>query len=110
MSWARASAALLLGVLLGVSVACSGAAGAECQIRGVVVDVQDGEPLVGVHVEGPQGARAVTDPHGRFVLGGMQAGESGVVRAWRSDGWEVELNLRPLAADGVQIVLHLAPH
>ena len=74
-----------------------------------VVDVQDGAPLVGVRVEGPRGVRAVTDPRGRFVLTGLSVGDEGVVRAWRSDGWEAEVELRALAPEGLEVVLHLSP-
>lgn len=105
MSRACSWAALLLGALG----SCAQGKPADCVISGVVVDVQDGEPLVGVRVEGPNGSRAVSDPRGRFVLTGLQEGLEGPVRAWRSDGWEVEVPLRPLKPGGVDIVLHLSP-
>jgi len=90
--------------------ACSGGADTECVVKGVVVDVQDGTPLVGVRVEGPSGTRAVSDTRGRFALTGLQEGIDGSVRAWRSDGWEVEIPLRPLEPGSLQVVLRLAPH
>ena len=88
---------------------CAGESAEESVVRGVVVDVQDGEALIGVRVEGPRGVRAVTDPRGRFVLKGLRVGDEGPVRAWRSDGWEAQVLLRPLASEGLDIVLHLAP-
>ena len=90
-------------------VACSTGAGEDCVVRGVVVDVQDGEPLVGVRVEGPGGTRAVSDPRGRFVLTGLDEGLDGSVRAWRSDGWEVKLPLRPLKRGALEVTLRLSP-
>ena len=89
--------------------ACSGDAQRGCVVKGVVVDVQDGSPLVGVRVEGPGGTRAVSDPKGRFALTGLQEGLDGNVRAWRSDGWAVEVPLRPLEAGTLEGVLRLAP-
>lgn len=89
--------------------ACSDVGREACDVRGVVVDVQDGEPLVGIRVEGPDGTRAVTDPRGRFVLKGLQEGEDGLVRAWRSDGWEAQVPLRAVNAGEMNIVLHLSP-
>ena len=109
MSWVPGGTALLAAMLLGLLCSCTAERGAECDVRGVVVDVQDGEPLVGIRVEGPEGTRAVTDPHGRFILKGLVEGEGGLVRASRSDGWEAEVSLRPLREGGVSIVLHLAP-
>jgi hypothetical protein len=88
---------------------CFGGNAEESIVKGVVVDVQDGEPLIGVRVEGPRSTRAVTDPKGRFVLKGLRVGDEGEVRAWRSDGWEAQVSLRPLASEGIDIVLHLAP-
>ena len=73
------------------------------------MDVQDGEPLVGVRVEGPNGSTAVSDRRGRFLLTGLQEGLDGPVRAWRSDGWEAEVPLRPLRPGGVEITLYLSP-
>jgi len=105
MSW-RANS-LLLGLALLAS--CSSDAHEECSVKGVVVDVQDGEPLVGVRVEGPDGTKAVSDPRGRFVLGGLSEGSTGKVRAWRSDGWEVEVPLRPLQPGSLEVTLRLAP-
>ncbi len=99
---------LALSICLGV-LSCVGESAEESVVRGVVVDVQDGEALIGVRVEGPRGVRAVTDPRGRFVLKGLRVGDEGPVRAWRSDGWEAQVLLRPLASEGLDIVLHLAP-
>ena len=105
MSW-RASSLLLSLALLA---SCSSERDEGCVVKGVVVDVQDGEPLVGVRVEGPGGTRAVSDPRGRFILGGLEEGQTGKVRAWRSDGWEVEVPLRPLEPGSLEITLRLAP-
>lgn len=91
------------------ALSCVGESAEESVVRGVVVDVQDGEALIGVRVEGPRGTRAVTDPRGRFVLKGLRVGDEGPVRAWRSDGWEAQVLLRPLVSEGLDIVLHLAP-
>ena len=90
-------------------VACSAEVEEDCVVKGVVVDVQDGEPLVGIRVEGPGGTRAVSDPRGRFALMGLEEGLEGSVRAWRSDGWEVEIPLRPLKPGALEITLRLAP-
>jgi hypothetical protein len=89
--------------------ACSADVDGDCVVKGVVVDVQDGEPLVGVRVEGPGGTRAVSDPRGRFVLTGLDEGLEGSVRAWRSDGWEVKLPLRPLKRGALEVTLRLSP-
>ena len=91
------------------AISCFGGSAEESVVKGIVVDVQDGEPLIGVRVEGPRSTRAVTDPKGRFVLKGLRVGDAGEVRAWRSDGWEAQVALRPLASEGIDIVLHLAP-
>ena len=101
----RASVALFLGALG----ACAQGEHADCVVRGVVVDVQSGESLVGVRVEGPDGSQAVSDPRGRFILTGLREGDSGVIRAWRSDDWKAEVPLRPLKQGGVSVVLHLSP-
>ena len=101
-SWVMAALAFVL-------CACFGDADPECEVRGVVVDVQDGSPLVGVWVEGPGGKRAVSDPRGRFALAGLEEGVTGRLRAWRSDGWEVEIPLRPLQTGSLEVVLRLAP-
>jgi len=89
--------------------ACSTDADEDCVVRGVVVDVQDGEPLVGIRVEGPGGTMAVSDPRGRFLLTGLDEGLEGSVRAWRSDGWEVNLPLRPLKRGALEVTLRLSP-
>ena len=99
------TAALLSALLM----ACSSQEGAGCVVKGGVVDVQDGEPLVGVRVEGPSGARAVSDPRGRFTLSGLEEGTSGDLRAWRSDGWEAKVPLRPLEAGPLEVTLRLSP-
>lgn len=88
---------------------CSTYVDEDCVVKGVVVDVQDGEPLVGIRVEGPGGKRAVSDPRGRFVLTGLDEGLEGSVRAWRSDGWEVNLPLRPLKRGALEVTLRLSP-
>jgi len=98
--------AVALSVALG---ACSADLGGDCAVKGVVVDVEDGEPLVGIRVEGPGGTRAVSDPRGRFILTGLEEGLSGSVRAWRADGWEVELPLRPLNPGAREVTLRLSP-
>ena len=59
------------------ALSCVGESAEESVVRGVVVDVQDGEALIGVRVEGPRGTRAVTDPRGRFVLKGLRVGDEG---------------------------------
>jgi hypothetical protein len=100
----------LFAVLLAsAALSCAGERAEEAIVRGVVVDVQDGEPQIGVRVEGPRETRAVTDPKGRFILKGLRVGDEGEVRAWRSDGWEAEISLRPLSPNGLEVVLHLAP-
>ena len=100
----------LFAVLLAAAaLSCAGEPAEEAVVRGVVVDVQDGEPLIGVRVEGPRETRAVTDPNGRFVLKGLRVGDEGEVRAWRSDGWGAKVSLRPLSTQGLEVVLHLAP-
>ena len=96
-------------LLASIALSCAGEATEEAIVRGVVVDVQDGEPLIGVRVEGPRDTRAVTDPKGRFVLKGLRVGDEGSVRAWRSDGWGAEVSLRALSSKGLEVVLHLAP-
>ena len=101
--------ASLLFLSLALLASCSSGGDEGCVVKGVVVDVQDGEPLVGVRVEGPGGTRAVSDPRGRFILGGLEEGLTGKVRAWRSDGWEVEVPLRPLEPGSLEITLRLAP-
>ena len=95
--------------LASAALSCAGEAPEEAIVRGIVVDVQDGEPLIGVRVEGPRETRAVTDPKGRFILKGLRVGDEGDVRAWRSDGWGAEVSLRPLSSKGLEVVLHLAP-
>ena len=90
-------------------VACSAEAEEDCVVKGVVVDVQDGEPLVGIRVEGPGGTRAVSDPRGRFILTGLEECLEGSVRAWRSDGWEGKIPLRPLKAGSLEVTLRLSP-
>ena len=99
----------ILMSLFGLVASCAVESAEECVVRGVVIDVQDGEPLVGVRVEGPAETRAVTDPRGRFVLNGLHVGDEGEIRAWRSDGWEAQIQLRPLSSECLEVVLHLAP-
>ena len=101
--------AILLMSVFGLVASCAAENTEECVVRGVVIDVQDGEPLIGVRVEGPAETRAVTDPKGRFVLKGLHVGDEGEIRAWRSDGWEAQVQLRPLSTEGLDVVLHLAP-
>ena len=105
MSWPRS----IFGLIFCALSSCSQIGSGECLVKGVVVDVQDGEPLVGVRVEGPDGTSAVSDPRGHFILIGLEEGQEGRIRAWRSDGWEVERPLRPLKKGTLEIVLHLGP-
>jgi hypothetical protein len=97
--------ASLLGCREGVR---ASSAGSEAPVvSGATLDAETGEPLVGVLVEGPRGARAVSDPAGRFELIGLKLGDQGVLSASRGAEYRGELPLRPLAEGRLEVVFHL---
>ncbi len=81
-----------------------------CIVQGGVVDARDGAPLGGVRVEylGPaqEGVHATTDEDGRFALEGLPAGTVGELRA-TLDGRASSIELQPLRAGHLNVVLHL---
>jgi hypothetical protein len=84
-----------------------GSDSARAVVRGTTVDERTREPIAGALVVGPEGAKARSDEHGRFVLEGLSAGASGEVRASSSDGLCGSVQLRPLAAGELEVVVHL---
>jgi len=76
-------------------------------IFGTTLDAATGEPLVGVEVTGPEGARGLSDEHGNFVLSNIPEGSSGRLRAKSRDGREAVNLLRPLRNDRLEVVMHL---
>jgi hypothetical protein len=77
-------------------------------VTGTVVEAATGEPIAGVDVTGPGGARARTDKRGRFVLAGLAAGSRGPLVAELADGRRGEVRLLPLAAGRrLEVVVHV---
>jgi len=76
-------------------------------VTGTTIDAATGQPLAGVEVEGPNGARAISDASGRFTLAGLPEGVGGEVVARSKDGRTARNTLRPLANARLEVVLHL---
>lgn len=112
---ALASAAALAPLgLVGCRDGVRAGAPALAVVRGTTLDGESGEPLVGVVVEGPRASRAVSDLQGRFVLRGPRVGDEGRLVASRAPSSAGprrygELHLRPLRAEGLEVVFHLDP-
>jgi hypothetical protein len=76
-------------------------------IFGTTLDAGTGEPLVGVEVTGPGGARGISDERGKFVLSDIPEGTSGRLLARSRDGREAINTLRPLRNARLEVVMHL---
>ena len=76
-------------------------------IFGTTLDAATGEPLAGVEVTGPGGARGLSDEHGNFVLSDIPEGTSGRLLAKGPDGREAVNLLRPLRNARLEVVMHL---
>lgn len=76
-------------------------------VTGTVLDAATGEPAAGVRVEGPGGASARSDEHGRFQMRGIVAGTEGDLVAAADDGRRASVRLRPLTSAPVEVVLQL---
>jgi hypothetical protein len=87
--------------------ALSGAGETTAEIRGTVVDALSGAPVAGVSIEGPAGARATSDEHGRFHLSGLPVGAEGELVARSKQGMEARNPLRPLRSGTLEVVLRL---
>jgi hypothetical protein len=114
----NAISALGLVVALGLAAGCGrsdpgdGAreqrpAAGTALIFGTTLDADTGEPLVGVDVSGPGGARGISDEHGNFVLSNIPEGTSGRLLAKSRDGREAVNLLRPLRNARLEVVMHL---
>ena len=87
--------------------ALSGAGETTAEIRGTVVDALTGVPVAGASIEGPAGARATSDEHGRFHLTGLPVGAEGDLVARSKQGGEAHNPLRPLRSGTLEVVLRL---
>ena len=87
--------------------ALSGAGETTAEIRGTVVDALSGAPVAGASIEGPAGARATSDEHGRFHLTGLPVGAEGELVARSKQGAEAHNPLRPLRSGTLEVVLRL---
>lgn len=76
-------------------------------ISGTAIEASTGRPLAGVEVEGPGGAKGVTDASGRFELRGLATGLTGFLRAWTAGGLEGRNRLRPLGSGRLEVVIYL---
>ena len=87
--------------------ALAGAGEMTAEIRGTVVDALTGVPVAGASIEGPAGARATSDEHGRFHLTGLPVGAEGDLVARSKQGAEARNPLRPLRSGTLEVVLRL---
>ena len=87
--------------------ALSGAGETTAEIRGTVIDALTGVPVAGASIEGPAGARATSDEHGRFHLTGLPVGAEGDLVARSKQGGEAHNPLRPLRSGTLEVVLRL---
>jgi hypothetical protein len=105
-----AAAAVVLGCC---TLSCCTKAGAgshgggNAVIVGSVVDAANGKPVADARVEGPGGRSTRSDERGRFELSGFEIGTTGEVKASTSDGRTAVVSLRRLAAERLEIVLHV---
>ncbi len=102
------AAALVLA--LACACACSGRSnrpGPAAIVVGTVLDAATGSAVADVRLEGPQGARALSGPDGRFEMGGLRAGDVGEIVARAGDGRGGSVTLQPLPAGRLEVVVHL---
>ncbi|MCC7013432.1 MAG: carboxypeptidase regulatory-like domain-containing protein [Planctomycetes bacterium] len=100
----------LISALVATLAACGDAhtsSSAHATVRGTTMDAQSGEPLAHVLLEGPGGASAQSDEHGRFVLEGLSVGAEGELRARAPGGRVGSVSLRKLAAGELEVVVHV---
>jgi len=104
--------ALSLICLLGAGCGDSADAGHHGSSKGVIVRgtvrrADDGRPVEGAEITGPEGRHVRSGPGGKFALRGIPQGTSGEVRAEFEGGWSAAVQLRALEVDEMEIVLHL---
>jgi hypothetical protein len=106
----------ILAVLLGAcdgrrdgapSTRASEIADGSAEISGTALDAATGTPIADVEIAGPRGARATSDAAGRFLLTGLETGDTGQVSARAADGRTASVALRPLRHERLEVVLHL---
>jgi hypothetical protein len=78
-------------------------------VVGMALDARNGEPLGGVRIEGPDGARTVSKQNGRFALEGLAPGIRARITGSLEDGRRAERSVGPLGqGQRLEIVLRLA--
>jgi hypothetical protein len=100
--------ARLLSVL--VALACATGVADAGQVSGVVTDARSGEPIAGAVVRAGDGASALTDSRGAFVIEAEPGGQLGITAAAynratvRLAGATVEVALEPRPVDPGEVI------
>ncbi|MBL8857483.1 MAG: hypothetical protein JNL28_03130 [Planctomycetes bacterium] len=83
------------------------AATGSAVVCGTVLVAATGEPAANVRIEGPHGRSTKSDKQGRFELKDLGVGTCGELCAKDDSGRVASLQLRPLAAGRLEVVLQL---